>query len=126
MLSTIVSRRLVTALVFVVAMSAYAARPAYALLGLGTANPNQGTTAGGTVVDIQALDAILGTIESVEFDGVPATNVQLSGLFTIRCTAPAHAAGHITIIVHEKVLGLGGTTDQYLTVTGGYDYFDPP
>jgi hypothetical protein len=121
-----VFRRLVTALALVAALSAYAAQPAYALLGLGTATPNQGTVAGGTVVNIQALDSIVGTVESVTFGGVPATNVQLVGLFQIRCNAPAHAAGHVDIVVHLQNTLLGLPVDQYLTVSGGYDYFNPP
>jgi len=121
-----VFRRLVTALALVAALSAYAAQPAYALLGLGTATPNQGTVVGGTVVNIQALDSIAGTVESVTFGGVPATNVLLVGLFQIRCNAPAHAAGHVDIVVHLQNTLLGLPVDQYLTVSGGYDYFNPP
>ncbi len=121
-----VSRRLVTTLALVATLSTYAARPAYAALGLGSATPNQGTTAGGTVVDIVALDAIVGTIESVEFGGVPATNVTLVNLFTIRATAPAHAAGHVDIVVHVRNTLLVVPIDQFLTVTGGYDFIAPP
>jgi hypothetical protein len=120
-------RRLATMFAFVAMLSTYAARPAYALLTLGTANPNQGTTAGGTVVDIVALDSITGTLGTVEFDGIPATNVQLVNLFTIRATAPAHAAGHVVVRVHIQLLGgLGLPIELTDTVTGGYDYVAPP
>jgi hypothetical protein len=114
-----VLRRLVTALALVAALSAYAAQPAYALLGLGTATPNQGTVAGGTTVNIQALDSVVGTVESVTFDGVPATNVHLVGLFQISCTAPAHIAGHVQVVVHLQQTLLGLPVDQFLTVSGG-------
>jgi hypothetical protein len=121
-----VARRLMATLACVAALSAYAASPAYAILGLGSATPNQGTTAGGTVVDIQSLDAITGTVESVEFGGVPATNVQLVNLMLIRCTAPAHAAGHVAINVRVRHIVLGVPVDQNLAVSGGYDYFNAP
>lgn len=121
-----VCRRLMATLALVLALSAYAARPAYALLGLGSANPNQGTTNGGTVVDITAADSMSGTIESVEFGGVPATNVTLVNLFLIRCTAPAHAAGHVSIVVHVHHVVNGVPIDEPVTVTGGYDYIAPP
>ncbi len=116
-----VCRRLMATLALVLALSAYAARPAYAVFGLGSANPNQGTTNGGTVVDINATDAITGTIESVEFGGVPATNVQLVNVMLIRCTSPAHAAGHVPIIVHVRHMVGGVPVDEPISVTGGYD-----
>jgi hypothetical protein len=103
-----------------------APRPAYALLGLGSATPNQGTTAGGTVVDIVGLDPILGSITGIEFGGVPATNVQLVDLLTLRATAPAHAAGLVDIKLRITLNVLGIPLDQVFTLTNGYTYVLPP
>jgi hypothetical protein len=95
-------------------------------LGLGSATPNQGTTAGGTVVDIVALDSLLGSITGIEFGGVPATNVQLVDLLTLRVTAPAHAAGTVDIKLRLTISILGIPLDQVLTLTNGYTYVAPP
>lgn len=118
-------RRVRPLVLVVCALALFAApRPAYAILNLGSASPNQGTTNGGTVVDIVALDSILGTVQGVDFGGVPATNVQLVNVFTIRCTTPAHVAGTVDIHVQLSLLGLPLT--QLLTLTNGYTYVLPP
>jgi len=105
------------------ALSVMVAHPAEALLGLGSAQPNQGTTAGGTVVDITALDSLLGAVLGVKFGDVDATNVQLVGLFTIRATAPPHVAGTVPIRVRFRLLTL---VEIVLTLDNGYTYIGPP
>lgn len=118
-------RRRLAVCTCVLALALLVPKPAYALLGLGSATPNQGTTAGGTVVEIVALDSLLGTITGLEFGGVPATNVQLVDLFTIRATAPAHAAGLVDIKLRITINILGIPIDQILTLTNGYTYVVP-
>ena len=81
-------------------------RQAVALLGLGSAIPIKERPLAerwSTSPLSTRWSAILG----VEFDQTSATNVQQVGLFTIRATAPAHAAGVVAIKVRIRIIVLG-------------------
>jgi hypothetical protein len=96
------------------------------VLRLSHALPAQGTTAGGTVVRIAAVDALVSEIVDARFGGVPSPDVRLTGLFSIRAVAPPHAAGVVDIEVRLRVVALGVTMERVLRLTDGYTYVPPP
>lgn len=95
-------------------------------LQLGSISPTQGTTAGGTLVRITTIGAIALPLAGVNFDGVPATEVQLDGLFAILARTPAHLPGTVDVTVRlTDILDLtDGLLD--LTLANGYTYVAPP
>jgi hypothetical protein len=95
-------------------------------LRLSHALPAQGSTAGGTVVRIAAIDALAAEIVDARFGGVPSPDVRLSGTFSIRAAAPPHAAGVVDIEVRLRVVALGVTTDRVLRLAEGFTYVPPP
>jgi plastocyanin len=76
--------------------------------------PNFGNPAGGTTVTISGAGFQSGVSFSVLFGSTAATNVAVIDPVTARVTAPAHAAGPVTISVTE-----GGDT---VKVVNGYTY----
>jgi hypothetical protein len=60
-------------------------------------SPTHGPISGGTIVAITGVGFELGS--SVTFDGVAATNVIFIDSQHIRCTAPAHSQGFVSVIV---------------------------
>jgi hypothetical protein len=88
--------------------------------------PAQGSTAGGTVVRIAAVDALAAAIVEARFGGVPSPDVRRTGTFSIRAVAPPHAAGVVDIEVRLRVVALGVTMDRVLRLADGYTYVRPP
>jgi hypothetical protein len=88
--------------------------------------PGHGSTAGGTVVHIAAVDALAAEIVDARFGGVPSPDVRLTGTFSIRAVAPPHAAGVVDIEVRFRVVAMGVTMDRVLRLADGYTYVPPP
>ncbi len=79
---------------------------------MSSISPNSGSVAGGTVVTITGISFAPGAV--VTFDGTAATNVTVVSSTSIRATAPAHAAGAVTVRV---------TIDgQTAPLTNGFTY----
>lgn len=64
---------------------------------LVSVTPNAGPLSGGTQVTLDGTAFVPGM--TVNFDGIPATNVTVSSEIRITCTTPAHAAGFVTVTV---------------------------
>ena len=79
-------------------------------------SPPSGTTAGGTAVSITGTGFLAGA--TVKLGGTAATGVTVVNSTTISATAPAHAAGAVSVIVTN-------TDSQSGTLAGGYTYTNP-
>lgn len=79
-------------------------------------SPTSGALAGGTACTITGTGLV--AVNSVEFDGVAATNVVAVSDTTVTCTSPAGTAGPADVLVDDGV-----TTD---TLTGGFTYMTMP
>lgn len=77
-----------------------------------TVSPANGVVAGGTKVTIKGSN--LSGNQSVTFGGTAATSVVVVNQNTITCTAPAHAAGTVDVVVTDDA---GSATK-----TGGFVY----
>lgn len=64
-----------------------------------TITPNTGLAAGGATVTIDGTN-LAGT-EGVTFGGTAATNVKVVSNERVTCTAPAHAAGAVAVVVKD-------------------------
>ncbi len=76
-------------------------------------SPASGTTAGGTPVTITGTGFLAGA--TVSFGGTAATGVTVANGTTITATAPAHAAGAVSVVVKN-------TDAQTGTLNNGYTY----
>lgn len=74
--------------------------------------PNTGPAAGGTAVVIKGTNFAGAT--GATFGGTAATNFVVQDNETITCTAPAHAAGAVDVVVADD--------SGSVTETGGYTY----
>lgn len=79
---------------------------------VSTVSPATGGAAGGTSVTITGTN--FWNITGVTFGGTAATNVRRTSTTTLTCTAPAHAAGAVNVVVTNS----GGSG----TKTNGYTY----
>lgn len=77
--------------------------------------PNQGPTAGGTVVFVSGRGFKSGA--SVRFDGIAGTNVLYLGPSALQVTTPAHAAGNVNVTVVNPDASSS-------TLGAGYNYND--
>lgn len=77
--------------------------------------PNSGSTSGGTAVTITGTGFASGA--SVQFGGVPASNVNVASGTSITATTPNHASGTVNVVVTN---GDG----QSGTLTNGYNFVD--
>lgn len=77
--------------------------------------PNQGPTAGGTVVFVSGRGFKAGA--EVRFAGVPGTNVQYLGPSALQVTTPPHAAGNVDVTVVNPDAASS-------TLGNGYNYND--
>ena len=77
-----------------------------------TISPTEGPAAGGTPVTITGTNFIVGET-TVEFDGIPATNVVVSGPTSLTAVTPADPAGPADVTVTTA----GGESDPPLTFT---------
>jgi len=66
-------------------------------------SPTQGSTAGGTLVDLNVLGATLSDNSVVTFDGVPCTEYRLQSPQHASCKTPPHAAGTVDVIAAVPV-----------------------
>jgi hypothetical protein len=66
---------------------------------IASVSPNGGAAAGGTAVTITGTD--FGGTSGVTFGGTAATNVKVVDNTKITCTAPAHAAGAVSVVVAD-------------------------
>jgi hypothetical protein len=83
---------------------------------MGAITPVHGPTAGGTTVTITGTN-LTGTT-SVTFGGTAATSVTVVSATTVTCTAPAHAAGVVDVVLTAP----GGT----VSAVGAYTYTVAP
>jgi MYXO-CTERM domain-containing protein len=81
-----------------------------------TITPNFGPVAGNAAVTLKGAGFLSGA--TVEFDGIPATNVVVVDDFTITARTPAHVAGAVDVTVTNT----DGTT---ATKKNGFTYWDP-
>lgn len=79
---------------------------------VSTISPTGGLAAGGTPVTINGT-GLLGN-KGVTFGGTAATNVKVVSDTKITCTAPAHAAGAVNVVVQDA--------SGDVTKTGAYTY----
>lgn len=77
-----------------------------------TVAPAGGLAAGGTAVTITGTN--LGGVEGVTFGGTAATAVVVVSNERVTCTAPAHAAGSVNVVVKDD--------SGDVTKTGAYLY----
>ena len=77
--------------------------------------PPSGSVAGGTFVTITGLGTDFDASTAVTFDGVPATNVAVSGPTELTCTTPPGTPGDATVIV--------ATTSNVYRADAGYSYY---
>lgn len=84
----------------------------YKLATVTTISPATVLVAGGTAVTINGTN--LAGNKGVQIGGVAATNVVVVSNAKITCTAPAHAAGAVNVVVNDD----GGD----VTVTNGVTY----
>jgi|GEM_PF-584786 len=82
---------------------------------ISSIEPASGPTLGGTVVTISGANFAAGA--SVTFDGIPATNVNVTAT-TITATTPAHAAGAVHVVVTNPDTQSGILTSGYTYVAG--------
>jgi hypothetical protein len=81
-------------------------------LSLATVTPKTGPVAGGNLVTLVGKN--FDATDTVTFDGITATNLTLVSATSITVTAPAHAAGPVSVSV---------TSDsEQSTMTNGYTY----
>lgn len=80
-------------------------------------SPNTGLTTGGTAVTIRGTGFLLAA--TVKFGGTSATGLTLVNSTTITGTAPAHAAGTVSVVVTNPDTKTG-------TLANGYTYTTPP
>ena len=87
--------------------------------------PPGGSIAGGTEIRIWSgtTDPQPIAVDSVTFDGVPATAVSY-GAFTAFKT-PGHLAGDVDVVVSIRVQSLIQPYSERYTLRAGYRYFDP-
>jgi hypothetical protein len=90
----------------------YAAAPTLAAL-----SPTSGPIAGGTVVTLTGTGLRAGA--TVSFGGVAATAVNVASATSATCTAPAHAAGTVDVV-------LTNVDAQAATKAGGFLYIGAP
>jgi hypothetical protein len=83
---------------------------------LTSVSPNSGPTAGGTSVTITGTNFVSGA--TVRFDSTAATNVTVVSSTSITASAPAHAAGPVSIVVTNP-------NAQSATLTNGFTYTAP-
>ena len=77
-------------------------------------DPASGPTAGQTAIAITGTDFVAGL--TVDFDGLPATGIVLTGSTSIACLNPAHAAGLVLVTVTNP-------DTQFATI--GFTYIAP-
>lgn len=82
---------------------------------VSSANPNFGSTAGGTEILIGGY--LFDHITDVQVGGTPCIEWRVLSISQISCTTPAHSAGPVGV----TVTGVGGST-----VGGVFTYTDPP
>jgi hypothetical protein len=63
--------------------------------------PNQGSSAGGALVDLFVSGATLSEDSVVEFDGQPCTELRLASPQRATCKTPPHAAGVVDVIARR-------------------------
>jgi Matrixin/IPT/TIG domain len=73
-------------------------------INVNTVDPSSGPAAGGTVVTVSGPSAV--GITSVEFDGVPGTDVEVISKNEVVATTPAHAAGTVDVTVNGGAITL--------------------
>ncbi len=78
-------------------------------------SPNQGTTAGNSLVTITGTGFLDGA--TVTFDGSDATVVTVVSTTTITCRTPAHALGAVDIVVTNLDTQSGTLTNGYTYIT---------
>ncbi len=86
---------------------------------LTTIAPNADTTAGGAAVTITGSNFVVGGSYVVDFGGTPVTGTPGGGGTQITCTAPAHAAGTVTVTVID---GAGQTAQ----LVNAFTYYAAP
>jgi hypothetical protein len=64
-------------------------------------SPNQGSSAGGTLVDLYVSGATLSADSIVEFDGAPCSEYHLQSPQHATCKTPAHAPASVDVIARE-------------------------
>ena len=83
---------------------------------VASVTPNSGTPNGGTGVSITGTGFVAGA--TVTFGGTPATGVTVVNSTLITATAPAHAAGVVSVVATN-------TDSQSGTLANGYTYVSP-
>ncbi len=78
--------------------------------------PNSGSTSGGTSVTIAGTNFAAGA--TVNFDSLPATNVNVVSPTSITATTPAHGVGAVNVVVTNP-------DNQTATLNGGFTYAAP-
>ncbi|MFD8725381.1 IPT/TIG domain-containing protein, partial [Streptomyces sp. NPDC059629] len=88
--------------------------PYYTYLGtpaITMLTPDTGSTSGGDAITISGSN--LTFTDSVTFDGFPASFVVVSDVFVV-ATAPAHAAGTVTVKLHTPAGNSNGVPFTYI------------
>jgi hypothetical protein len=68
-------------------------------------SPSQGSSAGGTLVDLYVSGATLSAASIVEFGGAPCSEYHLQSPQHATCKTPAHAPASVDVIAHEPSTG---------------------
>jgi len=82
-------------------------------------SPTSGSTGGGTAVTVTGTGFVSGA--KLTFGGVSATNVTVVNSTTITATAPAHAAGTVTVIVTNPDNSSATLSSISLISNGGFE-----
>lgn len=77
-------------------------------------SPTTGPAAGGTKCTLTGTN--LEGVTAITFGGTNATNVNAVNKTTVTCTAPAHAAGAVTVVITDDVTGAITKTTFYTYV----------
>lgn len=84
----------------------------FATATVTSVSPNTGLAAGGAAVTITGTN--LAGVSGVNFGATAATNVKVVSATRVTCTAPAHTAGAVNVVVHDD--------SGDVTVTNGFTY----
>jgi hypothetical protein len=87
---------------------------------ISNVSPSKGPAAGGTTVTITGTDFVAPM--AVTFDGLSATNVNVTSPTTITCTTPAHPLGPVNVVVTQTTPPASPSAPG----VNAYTYEDPP
>ena len=86
---------------------------------VSSCSPSNGSTVGGTAVTITG-SGFVAPLNSVTFDGVPATSVVLVNSATITCVTPAHVVGAVSVGVNiSNGIATGVRANAFSYVSAG-------